>query len=375
MLNASTTIMDALIEHRIRFVLATLVITSTFLSGCSDELGGFSSCKGTTIEVQNMLYSFNLDTPAQSEIIAYFGNEGSKVANIRPGRSGNDFIMTSGNKIFHISMLTSPVTKTIYTIPNASSLMISPDGGKFMHGTDNVKRITIVDTMGQFITMVPILSSVTRVHYTQWANDRTLAFFAHDSVSGKGVYLTDINTGNVTKIYSVDDSGGFDLSPDLQTLVVSEVRTDDQGNSRLTIAHVDLATGSKIDLANGSNPKIVVGGQKVLYKNGSYLSLVDMHGNKSDLLLHDHWIHPYSLSTDSNSIIAAVQVGESTQIKWVDLRDERTVDMGTVADFKTVVAPHWDTVESKLHSPFLAADGNKAFVFVYRYYYSDGCPN
>lgn len=375
LLNACTTMMGAVIEFRIRLIFATLFIASALISGCSDQIGGFSSCKGSSFEVQNFLYSFNLDTPDQPDIIAAFGNEGSKVSNISPGLSGNDFIMTSGNKIFHVSMLTSPVTKTIYTVPNASGLMISPDGSKFMYGTDNVKRITIIDTTGQFVTTVPILPSVTSFSQKQWANDRTIAFFAHDSVSGRGIYLTDIITGYVTKIYSANDSGGFNLSPDLRKLVISEVRTDDQGNSRLMIAQVDLASGSKIDLANGSNPKIVVGGQKVLYRNGSFLSLVDLHGNKSDLLLHDHWIHPYSLSTDSNSIIAAAHVGESIQIKWVDLRDGRIVDMGTVANFETVVAPHWDSVESKLHTPFLAFDGKRAFVFVHRNYYSDGCPN
>src|SRR5690606_3977747 len=218
----------------------------------------------------------------------------------------------------------------------------------------------------------PIPESTTEIIYAQWVNNQNVAYFAQDSVKGNGIYLANIDGSAVEKIYSVEETGGFDMSTDMTSLIVSELRRNDQGNWINMLVLVDLSKGNKRDLVHGVTPDFVANDQKIVFRNGVGISLLNLNGNNIELSVKVHWFQFYHISMDRTSFIT---ISEETII-WVNILEGATLNLGKASDFKAFRAPHWDDeVTTRLRTPFLSADGKKAYVFVYRSYVDDGCPD
>lgn len=358
--------------------LGTLIAVLFFLisigfSGCA-EIFDIVPCKPNSYGNEVHLYEVSIDSPQESNLIAYLGYDATSVESMFPGKSGNDYyVIWRHNRINHISFHTSPITITTHSVPNGGNLLLSPDGNRFLHTiSGSSASLGISDTTGQLIKAFTISASTTSRSYTQWVNDQHVAFFAKDSVKGDGVYVVDIESGSIEKIYSNSDSGGFDITPDMTTLYISVIRQDEVGNNFLFIVKVDLATGDTSDVIRGRSPIIVANGQKLIYRNGSWLSITDFTGNHNDLFINTD---PTTVSSDGNSLITISSENDIRYVHWVNILDGSHKKLATVTDFKAFREPHWDHESSRLLPPFLSADGKKAYVYVHRSYISDGCPN
>lgn len=365
--------MNNIISYRVGFIALLLCLATTSLSGCMLD---FEICAPNGYGEGIQLYSFSLESPQVSEIVADVNLRVSSIKSVAPGANGNDFYIGIDNRIVHYSFHTLPVTVTSFTVADAQNLTIAPNRLKFLHNSaKDPKYLGIVDTSGDNIGSVPVLESTIRVQSAQWLNDHKVAYFAQDTTLGDGIYIADLMESRVHKVMAAQEINEFVLSKDESKLVFSEMRRDEIGNRFSILVYVDLNNDHRKDLVRGGRwPEFVADDHKILYRDNNSISLLNLDGNFTELAVKVNWTQYYNISADRNSLLLITQENNSYNIRLVKLNNGTQSIIANVSDFTIVLASHWDSITTSiLRAPFFSEDGQSAYVFVERKYYNDGC--
>jgi hypothetical protein len=366
--------MNNWISYRGVLFAAVLLLVNIGLTGCMLD---FEICAPNGYGEGTQLYSFSVESPKESEIVAHVNHRVFSIKTVTPGVIGNDFHIVMDNRIIHYSFHTLPFVVTSHIVADARNLAISPDRLRFLHdSTKDPKYLGIVDASGDNIGSVPFLESTTRVQSAQWLNDHKVAYFAQDSTLGDGIYIADLIELSTEKVTSGKELNGFALSKDESKLVVSEMRRDEVGNRYDMLVFVDLKNGHRNDLVRGRWPEFVAGDQKILYRDDNGIALLNLDGNFTELTIKTYWAQYYNISVDRNSLILITQENSSYNVRLVKLDSGTQSIIANVSDFTIVLASHWDSITTSiLRAPFFSEDGKSAYVYVERKYYNNGCPD
>jgi hypothetical protein len=255
----------------------------------------------------------------------------------------------------------------------ADNFTLSPNGEMFLYEKylgdlrSEIYLVSLNDSLG---TPVPKDSSFSSLRFPNWYSNNEIIYAAND-----GLYTVGLIDSTVTQIGNQFPFFGYDISSDLNTIVLSGYVDRNESNSQVAIYLKKAADSETSYFTIGTYPLLIQGQDKLIYETSTDIVLSDFEGNIKSIYAKKSTrsyseFHQIALSPDGNQLAIA----ESDGIHLIDIY---TLSNRKIVDYEDFISDQdrsdYTSIEALFNTPIFSSDGSTIFFSFTKGVYSDGC--